>query len=233
MAFSFCKPLMPNAMNASSLTVPVYNAVGETIRTVALDPAIFGLTPKPSLVQRAVLAQTANSRQTLAHTKTRSEVRGGGKKPWRQKGTGRARHGSIRSPLWVGGGVAFGPRSTRNFAVRINKKEARQALFMTLSAKVRAQQFVVLDALTIPERKTKHVATLLQRLPAVDAKRALVVQPAPDADFRLAARNLPRCATILANALNVVDVLRHDVLVLPEQSLDIIRRTFRPVKKTA
>lgn len=216
---------------ALRMKAKVYNTAGESVREVELDPAIFGIAPKPALVQRAVVAQMANARQAIAHTKTRGDVRGGGKKPWRQKGTGRARHGSIRSPLWVGGGITFGPRSTQNFAVRINKKEKRKALCMTLSDKAQADRLILLDQLSLAAPKTKLVTGVLKHFAQLKKKRALLVQPKADQTLWKASRNLPNVSMALANTLNVVDVLRHDYLILPLASLDVLRKTYALSKK--
>lgn len=213
------------------MKLKVYNAAGETVRSAALDPSIFNVRLQPELVQRAVRAQTANRRTAVAHTKTKSEVRGGGKKPWRQKGTGRARHGSIRSPLWAGGGITFGPRPDRNFSVAMNKKEMRKALSMVLSEKARAEHIVLMDGLAVPDGKTRQLALLLKRLPVNNARTTLIVQPTPDDAVRRSARNMQRVSTILANSLNVLDVLRHDYLLMPEASLDVIGRTYGTKKK--
>ncbi len=205
----------------------LYNAQGEAIGTVQLDPKLFGVPVKESVVQRAVLAQAANSKVAVAHTQTRGEVRGGGKKPWRQKGTGRARHGSIRSPLWVGGGVTFGPRPNRNFSMRINKKEQRKALLMSLSSKAQDSKVIVFEDLSLPEIKTKLIATLFRKLPNAK-KSTLLIQNKPDATLYKSARNIDRVTTILANSLNVVDVLRHEYLVMPQSSLEVMKTTYVP-----
>lgn len=203
----------------------LYNMQGDAVGTVELNPALFNVPSKAVVVQRAVLAQQANSKVTVAHAKKRGEVRGGGKKPWKQKGTGRARHGSIRSPLWIGGGVTFGPQAERNFAVKMNKKEQRKALFMTLTAKAEAEHVLVLDDLTLPEIKTKTVAALFKKLPVAN-KKSLLVQPSSDAKVYKSVRNLARVTPILADSLNIVDVLRHEYLVLPKSSLEVLAKTF-------
>lgn len=209
----------------------LYNQEGAVVGTAELADDIFGIKSHPLVIRRAVEAQERNSRAVVAHTKTRSEVRGGGRKPWRQKGTGRARHGSIRSPLWVGGGVTFGPRNNRNFSVRMNKKERRKAILMTLSAKAEADRILVLETLNLPEIKTKQLATVLAKLP-MKGKKTLLVQPEPEATIIKSARNIPHVTTIAANSLNVLDVLRHDQLVLPQASLSVIEKTFRSTKRT-
>lgn len=204
----------------------VYNQEGSVVKTVDLDPRIFDVAVKSEVVKRAVVAQQSNSRQVLAHTKTRSEVRGGGKKPWRQKGTGRARHGSIRSPIWVGGGITFGPRNTRNFSVRINAKERQKALFMSLSAKAAAEKILLLDTVTLESPKTKMFAGILKKLPG-NGKSILFVQSAKDATLTKSARNIPKVSTIAADSLNIVDVLKHEYMVMPIDGLKVISNTFR------
>jgi len=208
----------------------LYNQEGAVVGTADLADEIFSVKSEAQVIRRAVEAQERNSRAVVAHTKTRSEVRGGGRKPWRQKGTGRARHGSIRSPIWVGGGVTFGPRNNRNFSMRLNRKERRKAILMTLSAKAEADRILVLDALEFPEIKSKSLAAMLAKLP-VKGKKTLLIQPKPEATITKSARNIPNVTTIAANSLNVLDVLRHDVLLLPQASLSVIEKTFRPTKR--
>ena len=149
--------------------VKTYDQTGKEVGQTRLPLEIFGVKMNQDVVHRVVLAQRANQRQITAHTKDRSEVRGGGKKPWRQKGTGRARHGSIRSPLWRGGGVTFGPRKERNFKQKINKKMRRKALFMVLSAKAKDNLLVILSDLKLEKPKTKLMAEVLKQLPAKDS----------------------------------------------------------------
>lgn len=165
------------------LQVTVYNFEGQAVGTRELPAAVFGCPVNIGILHQAVVAQTANARPVLAHTKTRGEVRGGGRKPWRQKGTGRARHGSIRSPLWIGGGITFGPRSNRNFRLKINARVRRQALLASLSAKAADVAMVVVDDLGPVDRKTKRAAILLDNLklravrPAQTAKAATPPPP--------------------------------------------------------
>src|SRR3989344_1515557 len=140
----------------------LYNQSGELMGNVELPDKIFGVAMNEDLVRQVLEAQSANSRRVIAHTKDRSEVRGGGKKPWKQKGTGRARHASIRSPIWKGGGVTFGPTKERNFKKKINKKMARKALFMALSSKVKDKQLFVLDNIILENPKTKEMAVILK-----------------------------------------------------------------------
>lgn len=147
-----------------SINIKIYNQKAEQVGDIKLSDKIFGVKINEGLVHQAVVAQMANMRQVLAHTKDRSEVRGGGRKPWRQKGTGRARAGSIRSPIWIGGGVTFGPRKTRNFKKKINKKMSQTATMMVLSDKVNNKKFTVLDKLEISEFKTKIFDKMLKEL---------------------------------------------------------------------
>ncbi|MDO8584242.1 MAG: 50S ribosomal protein L4, partial [bacterium] len=140
----------------------LYNQQGKDIGTVELSDVIFGVKPEAALVHEVSVAMRANKRRPVASTKTKGEVRGGGKKPWAQKGTGRARQGSIRSPNWVGGGIAFGPNSERNFEVKINKKAKRKALFMALSDKLNDKRIIVVDQITVEPAKTKTAAEMLK-----------------------------------------------------------------------
>lgn len=146
------------------MKIDLYNQLGEIVGKVNLPDSVFGVEVDANLIHQAIVAQMANSRRTLAHTKSRSEVRGGGIKPWRQKGTGRARHGSSRSPIWVGGGVTFGPTKNRNFTKKINKKAKRKALSMTLSSKLEDKQFLVVDDIKLKESKTKEAVSIIGNL---------------------------------------------------------------------
>lgn len=204
--------------------VKVYNMQGKVVGEEKLEPKIFEVEAKPQLIQLAVKTQLANARLPLAHVKTKAEVRGGGKKPWRQKGTGRARAGSIRSPLWRGGGKSFGPRKERNFKLKINRQAKRKALFMTLSDKVKNKKIILLDKLEMPKIKTKDFLKILSRLPV--SKTILTILPASDKNIIRSARNLPYIKTILADSLNVVDVLGHEYLLIPRDSLKIIGKTY-------
>lgn len=200
------------------IEVPVYNMSGEKVGGLSLAPAVFGEEWNSALVHQVVEAQRASSRPTLAHTKGRGDVRGGGKKPWRQKGTGRARHGSTRSPIWKGGGVVFGPTKERNFSKRINKKMKVKALRMVLSDKVKNERFVIVDAWAMTAPKTKEFATILSKLPIQRKKATLVTTPA-DAGVIRASRNIPRVTSIGLGSLNVVDLLSREYLVMPKQAV--------------
>ena len=202
---------------------PVYNSNGEQIKELELSARLFGRVAKPEVIHQVVVAQEANSRQVLAHTKTRAEVRGGGRKPWKQKGTGRARHGSTRSPIWVGGGVTFGPRSDRNFTLKVNKKQKQAALAMCLSDKVGSNQLVIVDQLGGNEGKTKELNKWLQSLKTKitgikDAKKVLLVMDKKEQKLIRSAANLRGLSTIGATSLNCVDILANTGIIVRVRS---------------
>ena len=184
----------------------------------------------PDLVHQVVVSQMANRRRVAAHTKNRGEVRGGGRKPWRQKGTGRARHGSIRSPLWRGGGVTFGPRKEKIFKKKIPKKMKRKALFMVLSGKFKNNLLIVLDELKLEKAKTKFLVKLVEswksKIKNFKEGSALIALPGYDKNIILAARNLSETKTIWARDLNVLDTLSFKYLILPKGSIKVIKDTF-------
>ena len=207
------------------MKLPVYNLEGKEVGQKELDPKYFGVEVKPELVQQSVEAQLANSRTVLAHTKGTGDVRGGGKKPWRQKGTGRARHGTIRSALWRGGGVTFGPTKERNFAKSINKKAKTKALFMALSDKVSHQRLVLVDDLNLAEAKTKKFKEILDKLP-LKAKTALIILDKKNENVIRSSRNLPAVLTESLVSLNIVDLLKHEYLLLPEKTVAKLVKHF-------
>lgn len=212
-----------------NLELPVFNQEGKEVEKIMLPEKIFGLKFNPDLVKQAVEAQISQARIPYAHAKDRSEVRGGGKKPWRQKGTGRARHGSIRSPIWRGGGATFGPRNDKIFAKNINKKMKRKALLMVLSGKAKDNEMVVLDNLKIEQPKTKLMVQVIKNLNGVKndlAKGALVVMAEKNENIIRATRNIPRFMTIFAQSLNVGDLLKHKYLLMPKQAIGILEKTF-------
>ncbi len=204
--------------------VAIYNSTGAKIGEVNLEPKIFAVRVKPQVVQQAIRTQQANSRVAIAHTKDRSEVRGGGKKPWRQKGTGRARHGSIRSPIWKGGAVVFGPRSDRNYSLKMNKKARRQALFMALTDRASEKNIVIIDSLAQKTVKTKDFLASISKLPL--KKTILLALPKSDQTIIKSTRNIPFLKTINADSLNIVDVLDHETLLMPKASLEVITKTY-------
>lgn len=196
-------------------TVPVFNQNGETVGEVELSDNVFAVPMNAGLLHQSIVRYQANQRQGTASTKTRSEVSGGGRKPWRQKGTGRARVGSIRSPLWRHGGIIFGP-TPRSFAQQMPRKMRRLAVKVALSDKVRQGKFVVLEDLDLPAAKTKEMVKVLANL---DAKKALIVTAGRDDQVQRSARNIPEVETLEAVALNVYDILRHDRLIITRDAV--------------
>lgn len=213
--------------------ISVHNQSGEQVGEVTLPSEIFEVKPKLEVMHQALITQTANARQPWAHTKTRGEVRGGGKKPWKQKGTGRARVGSIRSPLWIGGGITFGPRNQRNYTKKMNNKARRKALFMALTSKYEDKQLVVLDELKLNQVKTKELATILSKLPVAGKTTLIALSGAQDdAKIFRAGRNLPLLKLTRADSLNILDLLSYEELVLLKSGVGIIGKTFGvPVSK--
>lgn len=205
--------------------VKLYNCTGKVIGEQQLDDAVFGVSIKEPVVQQAVVAQHANARTAIAHTKTRSEVSGGGRKPWKQKGTGRARHGSIRSPLWRGGGITFGPRNTRNFSQKINKKAKVAALRMVLSDKVAHDKLIVIDQFAVTDAKTKELKAIMGNLP-VNASISLLVMGLKNDTVIKAARNLKQVGYIAADSLNIVDLLKYEYIIVDQAGIDMISKVF-------
>ena len=210
-----------------AIKLDVYNQKGEKTGQLDLPAEIFDVKFNPDLVHQVVVSQMSNRRQISAHTKDRSEVRGGGKKPWAQKGTGRARHGSIRSPLWPGGGITFGPRKEKNFKRTIPEKMRKKALFMVLSQKLKDKEIVILDELKLDKIKTKEIVEILKKLKLANV---LIALPEMDKNVILSARNIPEITTIQARELNSLDILNYKYLILPEKSIKIIKDTFLKIK---
>lgn len=210
------------------MELPLYNQNAENIGTVELSDRVFGVAANNDLLHQIVTAQQANQRQVVAHAKGRGEVRGGGKKPWRQKGTGRARHGSIRSPIWIGGGKAHGPSKEKNFKKALNKKMVQKALKVALSAKARDQHLIVLDQFEAASGKTKEVAATMKKFAPVFGKQGsvLVIMPEHSLNLYKAARNLPNVDTIEARNLNPLSVLSSKYLVMPKASLETIEKMW-------
>jgi len=207
------------------MNIGVYNQKGEEKGQARVAKEIFGLKVNSDLVHQVVVSQMANRRQATAHSKTRGEKRGGGRKPWRQKGTGRARHGSIRSPLWRGGGVTFGPRADRVYKKRIPKKMKRKALLMCLSGKAEKGLLVLLDSLKLKSIKTKDMADILNKLPSKNGS-CLIALPEVDEKIILSTRNIPKVSTIQARDLNALDVLSFKYLLIPKAGIKVIEKTF-------
>ena len=196
--------------------VSVFNMKGAEVGTIDLNDAVFGVEVNEHLVHLAVVQQLANNRQGTQKAKTRSEVSGGGRKPWRQKGTGHARQGSTRAPQWTGGGVVFAP-VPRDYTVKMNKKEKRAALKSALTSKVQDSKFIVLDELSFDEIKTKNFVEVLNNLKA--DKKAIVVMPEIDEKVIMSARNIPTVQTTLVNTLNVYDVMNGGTVIVTKDAV--------------
>ena len=202
--------------------VTVYNMEGNEVGTMELNDAVFGVEINEHLVHLAVVRQLANKRQGTQKAKTRSEVSGGGRKPWRQKGTGHARQGSIRAPQWTGGGVVFAP-VPRDYEVKMNKKERRAALKSALTSKVQENKLVVVDSLALAEAKTKEMQKVLTNL---KADKALVVTADDDQKVVLSARNIADVQTATVNTINVYDVMKHNTVVVTKDSVASIEEVY-------
>ena len=202
--------------------VTVYNMEGNEVGTMELNDAVFGVEINEHLVHLAVVRQLANNRQGTQKAKTRSEVSGGGRKPWRQKGTGHARQGSIRAAQWTGGGIIFAP-TPRDYEVKMNKKERRAALKSALTSKVQDNKFVVVDSLAIAEAKTKEMQKVLTNL---KAEKALVITADNDQNVVLSARNIPEVKTSLVNTINVFDILKYNTVVATKAAVASIEEVY-------
>lgn len=212
------------------MLVDTYNQKGEKIGHTRLPKEIFEVPVNSNLVYQIVVSQMAKRRIPRAHAKTRAEVRGGGRKPWRQKGTGRARHGSIRSPIWRGGGVTFGPIKVKVFKKKIPKKMKRKALFMVLSAKAKENLLLLLDSLKIEKPKTKLMTEIIKklRLKIKNFRKGsvLITLPQKEENIILASRNIPNLQTIEARNLNVLDLLSFKYLLVPKEAIKAIKEIF-------
>ena len=202
--------------------VSVYNMEGKEVGTIELNDAVFGVEVNEHLVHMAVVQQLANNRQGTQKAKTRSEVSGGGRKPWRQKGTGHARQGSTRSPQWTGGGVVFAP-VPRDYSFKMNKKEKRAALKSALTSKVQDAKLIVVDELKFDEIKTKNFATVMSNL---NVNKGLVVIAENDANVVLSARNMADVNTTLVNTMNVYDVMNAKTVVLTKDAVAKIEEVY-------
>ena len=202
--------------------VSVFNMEGKEVGTMELNDAVFGVEVNEHLVHMAVVAQLANKRQGTQKAKTRSEVSGGGKKPWRQKGTGHARQGSTRAPQWKGGGVVFAP-TPRDYTIRLNKKEKRAALKSALTSRVNENKFVVVDELKFDEIKTKSFKAVMDNL---KVSKALVVLDTNDQNTVLSARKLPEVKTSLVNTINVYDILKYNTVVATKAAVASIEEVY-------
>ena len=203
-------------------TVAVYNTEGKEVDKLELNDAVFGVEINEHLVHMAVVAQLANKRQGTQSAKTRAEVRGGGRKPWRQKGTGHARQGSTRSPQWTGGGVVFAPKP-RDYSMKLNKKEKANAMKSVLTSKVNEEKFIVLDEFKLDEIKTKKFVEVMNNL---EVAKALVVTKDNDQNIVLSAKNVPDVKTALTNTINVYDILKYDSLVITKDAVAAIEEVY-------
>ena len=203
--------------------VSVLNMDGKEVDTIELSDAVFGVEVNEHLVHKAVVTQLANSRQGTQKAKTRSEVRGGGRKPWRQKGTGHARQGSTRSPQWTGGGVVFAP-VPRDYSMKMNKKEKRLALKSALSSRVAEGKLIVLDELKLDEIKTKKLVNIINKNLGVD--KALVVLNENDKNVVLSARNLDTVKTALTNTINVFDILKYNTVIITKDAVKTVEEVY-------
>ncbi|APB74115.1 MULTISPECIES: 50S ribosomal protein L4 [Paenibacillus] len=203
--------------------VALFNISGSQVGEIDLNDAVFGIEPNKHVLHDAVVMQLASLRQGTHKVKGRSEVRGGGRKPWKQKGTGRARQGSIRAPQWVGGGTVFGP-TPRSYAYKLPKKVRRLAIKSALSSKVIENEIIVLDALTLNGPKTKEFAAILNNLKA--DRKALIVAPSYDDNVALSARNIPGVKFVAADGINVLDVLGHDKLIITKEAVQKVEEVL-------
>jgi large subunit ribosomal protein L4 len=202
----------------------LYNQKGEKVEDINLPKELFDVDMNSDLVWQVTVSQMANRRRIIAKTKKRSEVSGGGRKPWRQKGTGRARHGSIRSPIWRHGGVTFGPDTKRVFEKKINKKMSKKAMFMVLTAKAKNNLLIILDDLKLEQPKTKIMAEILNKLPAKESR--LILLPKKDDTIFKAARNIAETKVEAARNINVLDLLSSKYLIFPEETIKVLKETF-------
>ena len=202
--------------------VSVYNMEGSQVGDIELNDAVFGVEVNEHLVHMAVVSQLANKRQGTQKAKTRSEVSGGGRKPWRQKGTGHARQGSTRAPQWTGGGVVFAP-TPRDYTIKLNKKERRLALKSVLTSRVQENKFIVVDSIKMDEIKTKTFANALNNL---KVNKALVVLNENDQNVVMSAKNIPSVKTAVTNTINVYDILKYDTVVIDKAAVATIEEVY-------
>jgi large subunit ribosomal protein L4 len=208
--------LMPN--------IKVYNIEGKVVGERELPAGVFGVKVNPNVIHEVVVANEANAREPWAHTKTKGEVRGGGKKPWRQKGTGRARQGSTRNPQWIGGGVAFGPRSDRDYSKKLNRKTKARAFCMMLSDKAANERLVLVEGLSVPSGKTKQAVGVFGKLP-VKGKLAVVVAGG-DAMLSRSTRNLKTIRYATVSDVSLMDVIGAEYLVLSTEATDVLVKKY-------
>jgi len=213
------------------MQVNLYNQAAENIGKVSLSEKLFGVALNKDLLHQVVVSQMANRRQPVAHTKDRSEVRGGGKKPWKQKGTGRARHGSIRSPIWKGGGTTFGPRNDKDYSKKVNKKMSRKALFVALSAKAKDNELVIIDNVDLENWKTKQMAAIVAKLSELFSSKhgslLFVTDKKLKDTVERTVKNISRVDVMEAKDLNALDVMARKNIVMFKDSVGVIEKTFK------
>ncbi len=209
------------------MEVALYNQKFEEIGKTDLPDSIFAVEWRPDIVHQVLIAQQANRRKPIAHAKARGEVRGGGKKPYRQKGTGRARHGSRRSPIWKGGGVTFGPTKERNFSKKVNKKVKRLALFSAISKKLFDNELKIIDKIEIKEPKTKLMANILLNIIPKKKNSGLLILPKANPQISRAIRNLGFANSIIANTLNLEDILKYKNILILQDSINTIKEVYQ------
>ena len=203
--------------------VNVYNMLGEQVEEIELNEDVFGVEVNEHVLYEVVKNQLANKRQGNQSVKTRAEVRGGGRKPWRQKGTGRARHGSTRSPIWVGGGVTFAPKP-RSYSYKVPKKVKKLAMKSALSSKVLNEELIVLEELSLEEPKTKEMAKILDNIKA--GKKTLIIMDEKNMNVIKSAKNIPNTKTALVNTLNVYDILNSDSFIITKDAVTKVEEVF-------
>lgn len=208
------------------MTTKLYNQEAKVVGETELPDFIFNQEWKPALVHQVLIAQQANRRKPIAHTKGRDEVRGGGRKPWRQKGTGRARHGSIRSPLWKGGGVTFGPTKEKNFSKKVNKKVKKQAFFSALSKKFSDGEVKVIDKIVLEKPKTKLMANLLNNFITDKRNDGLLVLNTGNSQISLAVRNLVSAQSLGVSSLSLEDILKYKNILFIQDSIKDLEEIY-------
>lgn len=206
------------------MNIDLYSQTGEKIKVIKVSDEIFATEVNEGLMHLALIRQQSNARSNVAHTLTKAEVRGGGAKPYRQKGTGRARQGSIRNPHYSGGGVAMGPRNNRNFEKDMPKKQRRKALFSALSLKAQANKIIAIDKYDNAEIKTKNMISMLSKMP--ESRSILIVMDSKNLVLQKSASNLSNVKTLLVNYLNIADLLKYDQIVFLEQALQKTEELF-------
>lgn len=206
--------------------VAMYNFQGKKVKDLTLEKNVFDIEIKEEVVHKAVKAQLSNRRSNIAHTKDRSEVRGGGAKPWRQKGTGRARHGSNRSPIWIGGGITFGPRNNRNFKKKINKKERVKALLMTLTAKTKEKKLFLLEDIKLDKISTKAFAEKMKKLPTKEGSTLVVLSKKNEKVLKSSA-NLKNIKVVNVSSLSIYDILSYEFLIMTKETIENFQKTYK------